>query len=509
MRTLGCCKRSSLQHKDLRVERNQAEVRPRTLYRLSRVAPDSGMGINNNDIGTIESALLERMYFCKVDGKFVSPPCVLPTLVDSRLHRFRRQLLKYVRHSTPVDYQQFVDMFKGRKRTIYSNALRSIQEHDVCRKDAESKAFVKCEMVNLEKAARIIQPRDPRYNLCLGAYIKPLEHKIYRAIDRICGTIPTVMKGYNVEQVGSFIAQKWALFREPVAAGLDATKFDMHVNEAQLGWEHSIYLAVYQGCTRLKRLLKWQMNNRGGAYADDGKLKYKVKGKRFSGDMNTALGNVILMCGMVWEYCLLRGVRVEFVNNGDDVVVILEKSDLSKFMTLLKEWFFEVGHRIVVEKPVYQLQEIEFCQMHPIRLANGWTMVRNIPTALIKDSKITCPIRSEHEMKCWMTAVGEGGLSVAGGVPILQNLYRRYQLIGGGCRNKYSLSVQAECGMALLSRGMRLGYTKPLLETREDVEIAWGITASDQAALETYYDTLDIGYDGEVVSSPEPLMWEF
>jgi len=501
--TLGCSKRSSLQHADLRVCRDYAEVQPRLLRRIELVSPDSNMGINNNDIGTIECALLERMYFCKVDGVFVAPPVPNGKVVRQRLKVFKEQVLSIMRKPSRLSPLQVVEMYSGRKRTIYGNALKSLDETPLCRRDSVSIAFVKNEMVDLSKAPRIIQPRNPRYNLMLGTYIKGIEHRIYRAIDRICGG-PTVMKGYNVVEVGNIIRSTWESFAAPVAVGLDATKFDMHVSETMLGWEHSYYKRMYPRDQELNLLLDWQMNNLGSAYADDGHLKYSVRGRRFSGDMNTALGNVLLMCNMVHAYCDARKVNARFINNGDDVVVFMESRDLCRFQNGLKDWFFQLGFRMTVEEPVFELPKVEFCQMRPIRVGDDCVMVRNIPTAMIKDSKITNAITRERELQAWLTAVGECGLAIAGGVPVLQELYQCYLRNGAGVRTRVGESMNFQTGMRFMSRGVKLGYKQIEDKTRYDVYVAWDITPDEQRGLEEHYANLTIGYDGSVVD-PEPL----
>jgi len=240
------------------------------------------------------------MYYCKVGDDFVAPPPVNSGLFTERLADFRSELMKKVRPATKFSLEQVVETYTGRRRTIYQQALDKLTQIGLSRADAHSIAFVKMELVNPTKAPRCIQPRRPAYNLSLGRYIKAVEHDLYAAIRRVYGDGPTVMKGYNVEEIGAIVRGKWRSFTEPVAVGLDATKFDMHVSPAALAWEHGVYREMFGNCRTLRKLLKWQMNNRGAGYCGDGKLKYSVTGKRFSGDMNTGLGNCLLMCAMVY-----------------------------------------------------------------------------------------------------------------------------------------------------------------------------------------------------------------
>lgn len=472
--------------------RNQALVEPRTLYSLTELGPTLNLGVNNADIDTLTTALLERMYYCKVKGEFVAPPVVDEELFNIRMGPFGNKVVKMVGPAAPVTLDQVVEMYEGRKRTIYQNAKERYEMHGWNRKYPWLKAFVKMEKVNPEKAPRCIQPRDPVYNIRVAAYIKPLEHRIYRAIDKIFGDGPTVIKGYNLERVGRIMRGKWRSFTNPVAIGLDATKFDMHVSKEALEWEHSVYNRIFRD-KELRELLKHQIYQRGGARCKNGHLSYKVVGRRASGDMNTALGNCLIMCAMIYAYSRSRGVPIKLMNNGDDCVVMMERNQLSEFMDGLEEWFYEMGFRMTVEKPVYNLSEIEFCQMRAIEYGEGQViMVRNIPVALRKDSLITVDVSKPHLLKAWMTAVGKGGLSMTGGIPILQNFYRRYIQLGEGVTNNVSKELSRNSGMYMLGQGMDRKFSKPTAEARLSVFIAWGITPDQQVALEDYFDNYTI-----------------
>jgi hypothetical protein len=317
------------------------------------------------------------------------------------------------------------------------------------------------------------------------------------------------MKGFNVQRVGRICAAKWHSFRNPVAVGLDATKFDMHVSRWVLQWEHDIYLKIFNGNPLLRTLLNRQMFNDGRGYCADGKLKYKFTGKRCSGDMNTALGNCLIMCAMVWAYAKERGVAIKLMNNGDDCVVFMEADDLAKFNQGLSEWFLELGFRMVAEKPVYALEEIEFCQMHPILTANGWTMVRNIPAAMHKDSLCLLPLRNEKEMREWLGAVGDCGVALTHGVPVASSYYRMMR--GEGTkRTKFGEQLLLHAGARMLSMGIEGVEDTIIPEARYGVWVAWGILPDHQVALEQRFESTQIDYSDDrvddYVSIPETML---
>lgn len=484
---------TSLRDPRLLVNRHARDtVKPRRLHSISELSGNLSLGVNNADIGTAECALLTRMFYCKVGEDFVAPPPVNQGRFAATLAEFKKELLLRVRRPTKSTLQAIVDSYTGRKRTIYENALKGLTELGLSRDDARSVMFVKMELVNPGKAPRCIQPRNSRYNLALGRYIKPAEHRLYDAIRRVYGDGPTVMKGYNVSQIGAIARGKWRSFVKPVAIGLDATKFDMHVSPAALAWEHGVYRSLFNDDRMLNRLLRWQMNNKGAAYCADGSLKYTVRGKRFSGDMNTGLGNCLLMCAMVYAYAKSRGVQIKLLNNGDDCVVIMEETDMVAFNDGLDEWFLEMGFRMVAEEPVYELHMIEFCQMHPIEIGEECRMVRNIPTALRKDTLTVHDVSNAATREKWCTAVGTCGLWLTGGVPIVQDFYQTYQRIGCMRQSKILNDPTFATGMRLMAKGMEEHYREPDAWTRVQVFEAWGVTPDEQTELEAYYRTYQL-----------------
>jgi len=475
------------------------------------IAPDKRvLKINDPDINTLECALLERMYYCKVGGEFVSPPATNREHIFKTLSSFRAKLLHYFGESpSRISPEEFAQMYTGRKRTIYENAVTEYTLYGVMRRDARSDAFVKCEKVNPTKAPRCIQPRRPVYNVAVGTYLKHIEHQLYAAVKRVFrSTGPVVVKGFNTFETAAILRRKWERFSQPIAVGLDATKFDMHVSENMLRWEHSIYEALYPKDPELRKLLRWQRKNKGRGFCADGDLKYSVDGRRFSGDMNTALGNCLIMCAMIYSYATQRGVNIELANNGDDCVVVMEKEDLKAFSDGLDPWFLDMGFRMTVETPVEIFEEIEFCQMHPVISGVEYVMCRNFDTAREKDSICLFDINSPGAFAKWVGAVGECGLAIANGVPCFQSMYLAYAR--NGVKSKLRDACYMQSGFMMLSRGLVAKITPITEEARYSFFLAFGVTPDEQIALEEYYDGLNLSYAPaahiqdlyEVVSAP-------
>jgi len=263
----------------------------------------------------------------------------------------------------------------------------------------------------------------------------------------------------------------------------------------------------------LGRLLRWQLDNRGVGYCSDGKLKYNVTGCRMSGDMNTALGNCLLMCAMVWAYAQHVGVSCSLANNGDDCVVIMESSQLDQFNFGLCSWFHDMGFTMKVEDPVYDFERIEFCQTQPIFDGEVWTMVRGIK-AFQKDCMSLFLFNSDGAMKKWYKAVSDGGLALAGGIPCWGEFYLAYQRISDSLpgkiksarHTKYGILDQPafETGMMILAQGMSRVSKVVTPYARYSYWLAFGISPDLQVAIEAQYRLLS-SFDGGV-SERDPVL---
>lgn len=292
------------------------------------------------------------------------------------------------------------------------------------------------------------------------------------------------------------MAEKWGMFRRPVAVGLDASRFDQHVSRQALGWEHSIYCLCFPRARqrrRLARLLRWQLENRCVGFTPDGRLRYTVDGGRMSGDMNTSLGNCVLMCSMIHAYATLRGVRVQLANNGDDCVVFMEASDLDRFMAGLDDWFLAMGFSMAIEPPCYDLERVEFCQTQPVWVGPGagdYLMVRHPKWAIAKDTVSVHPLDTDKLFRGWLNAVGQGGLAMTGGVPVFQEFYQSYIRNGNFLR---SMSTGHSWGVRTLIRGMKRTYGAVSPRTRLSFWVAFGVTPDEQVCLERFYSSMVIG----------------
>jgi hypothetical protein len=489
--------KSELEHPALTVKpRLGALPHVRTFFQVVGFSLPNNYLVHNSSLSNLARGVLTRVLLVK--GQPTPKP--LEGVYKSRLQYFRDLVVKRFSSTTPVSRQQFVEYYKGRRRTLYQRAADSLLHTSIRQSDAFIKAFVKAEFINSDDKPdpdpRVISPRDPRYNVEVGRYLRPIEHHIYNSIADIFGE-PTVLKGYNASEIGEIFVNKWNKYRVPVAIGLDASRFDQHVSVEALDWEHSVYNRIYHS-KELRRLLRWQLRNTVVGHCRDGKLKYKTEGCRMSGDMNTAMGNCLIMCALVHCYLQSRGIKGSLANNGDDCTVIIENKDLSKFQDGLSEWFLEMGFNMKIEKPVFEIEGIEFCQTHPVFVAGAYVMVRNFPKAISKDCLSLKTLSSPKVCRAWLDAVGQGGLSLTGGVPVYQDFYSSFIRISSTIDTKTTTrqnskrrhripDAEVSGGMAWLSKNMSRTYQAIDPRTRHSFYLAFGTTPDEQIALEGIY----------------------
>lgn len=514
---VGCNISASPPHSALSALKTLGHVKVRQMVRVSGISPPVQLLGFNNDINTLERAVKERVFYVKnKKGEFVPPPRPIKGFFRATLSESMGRLRKFLPKTAPLSRFDFVETFRGRKKRVYQNAAESLLcTGNLTAKDAFITPFVKYEKTDHTSKAdpvpRVVSPRNPRYNVELGRFLRPLEERIFKAIGQLFGH-KTVFKGMNAEASAKCMFEKWSMFSDPVAVGLDASRFDQHCSTEALQTEHEVYLDCYPTERRKRQLgflLKQQLKNKCFGYTPDGKIKYTTEGVRMSGDMNTSLGNCILMCLMIHAYASSLGIKVQLANNGDDCVVVMDRESLTKFQAGLDEWFLAMGFNMAVEEPCYTFEEIEFCQTHPVWVGPGhddYIMVRHPVKAIAKDTACLHAWQTEKVFAGWMHAVGTGGLSMTGQIPIFQDFYKSF-IAAGTYRMK--TSDPQGWGVKMLGRGLsrQHGVINPL--TRASFYWAFGITPDEQLCAEKFYGSMKLSTslaNGEVVfQDPLPL----
>jgi hypothetical protein len=271
---------------------------------------------------------------------------------------------------TPYTQDEYIDTMPSSYRKFKGKVLTKVGKW--------LKSFVKKERVDLSKykAPRLIQANTQELNICLGRYIKKLEHKVY-AIDKSMG-YDNFSKQNTLQQQAEQIIRKTKKFVSPKFVCLDMSAFDSSITNAAKSIESTFVKRCYKSCYRnfqtyldQKKTVGWTTNG----------VKYKVEGTRNSGSVMTSFGNSIIsyniMCYVFKK--LLNIKHCEILVNGDDSLVIMENSTHLN-VPEMKLLFSKLNFNVTIDQITSNLNEVEFCQTKVAMDDNDMPM-----SVLIKD----------------------------------------------------------------------------------------------------------------------------
>lgn len=476
---------------DVRVDHaGYSSKQPKRLFDIRGLPSRGVLWTHGNTVANIVHSLHERVYGRTAAGTWA--PTLLPergAFSSAGLLAFQRGVSRELgSHSLPGSVDSFLGHYRGQKRRRYEAAARSLESKPICRSDSYPGVFLKAEKWLDWKAGRLISARTPRYNLEVGRYLLFIEKRVYVAIDTVWGS-PCIMKGYTQERRAAVAYGHWNSFEDPVAVGLDYSKFDQHISRDALAtFEHPIYLRAYGGDQHLQRLLSWQLDTTCYARAVDGVVKYKVRGGRMSGDMNTAMGNCLISSGLLYGYCYETGVKARAMVDGDDAVVFMERADLARFMEGVAAWMRKRGFHLTIEEPVYELSGVEFCQCKYVATTPP-TMVRNPFKAIAQDHAWV-----EDKQISWaevLAATGLGGLALYGNIPVLGAYYDMLARTTEPSRKTLQrLDFRSSWLRDATFDGV---YSAPSERARYEFWRTWGMSPGEQRAHEANFLATHLG----------------
>lgn len=403
------------------------------------------------------------------------------------------------------------ESYSGRKRTRYLLATGSLLDYGLFKADSYIKMFVKTERFQAKPDKpnpdpRAIQFRGAKYCVALSQYLKPIEHHLY-ALNGVSRGVPssrTIAKGLNQVERASLLVEKANHFEAPVFIELDASRFDKHVSTGVLKLEHR----VYQRCNpdpTFAALLKRQLVNK--CFSSLG-MCYTTAGKRMSGDMNTALGNCVIMCFMMMSY-MSWCRKWDFLDDGDDSVLIVESEDLARVEETVKTVFRTYGFVMKVEHITRNVFDVEFCQSKIIEVQQGLFKFTRNPLKVMSCALSGVKLFDIASVRARLVhSIGICELVLNLGVPVLQS----YALaILRNCGTERTLALDEESAIMIrVKRELRsLGIKtlsrvqpKPITDcARDSFERAFGISVRDQILyeqkLEQWVFTLEGSYNKE------------
>jgi hypothetical protein len=415
-----CCS-SAPDHRRLRVRR-YLDVRPCGSARASRLLTplsDCTVAAFSRSVTNLEAGFKERVLYTDAAGS-QPPPCRSGFAAQ---HDYLDEVARCVGPCNPISPSEYAGLKKGSKRTIYQRAVHNLVHRPVPLRQMASLAFFVKREATLHckrQVPRVISPRSPEFNVLLGRYLQPIEHKVFAALAAARGSsTPVIAKGMTQQEKATVIVEKLA--RYGCCVGLDAKRFDQSIRSELLSLEHSLYTRLYRGSRGLRALLACQMSVEGMGRCPDGDIRYRGPAMRCSGDVNTSLGNCIISVVLAHCYLAERGIVGDIFCDGDDCLLFVPPASLP-LLDNLSEWYLGYGLRMTVEEPAFEPEQVEFCQSRPVFDGQQWVLCRAPQKALNTDGFVPYHL-SRVGALIHIRAVGLCGLSLAAGLPIFDVFY--------------------------------------------------------------------------------------
>jgi hypothetical protein len=183
----------------------------------------------------------------------------------------------------------------------------------------------------------------------------------------------------------------------------------------------------------------------------------------------------------------------------------------------LEDWFLSMGFTMVVEDPVYILEKVVFCQTQPVCDGFEWTMVRDVRTAMAKDTVSVKPLSSPSAVSKWVEAISDCGLSLTGGIPVWHSFYSYLKRVGhirsktrqNSRRRKNNIYYDnlMQTGFFYMAKGMKRENLNVTPAARLSFYLAFDVQPDLQVAIENEFQRKHIvaTLSNDPVASPSWL----
>lgn len=443
-----------------------------------------------------------------------------PVPTAQGLADYRREAKRVARYLSvpdgiePMTAEQFVESMRGRKRRIYSAAKASLDVEGVTRRDARISMFVKAEKMEGLPAKAVIKPRaiqarHPRYNLSVGRFLKPMEGRLYgyRGPPRGVPRSRLIAKGLNQQQRAQLLQRKMSHFTKPRLLTTDVASFDGSVRKEHMQAVHGIYASLCNSPEFL-RLLAWQLENVGRTAHG---IRYKTKGKRMSGDMDTALGNcLIVLCAIFATLRRLNIAKWDILDDGDDCLIIVEEDSVVPgfpgiFAAGMQAIGFVCKSSWCGSHTSCEMEDIAFCRGRPVLIGSEYRFVREPVRAL---AGFLCTHRHYFEprgARRVMKGMAQCELIVGRGLPCLQPLaVRVLKLLEGEKFSKTLVEEEFAFKARLEVADIYATVDAPAISmaTRHSFERAFGISVEQQLSYERWASSIRLEHIDPALAVP-------
>lgn len=432
---------------------------------------------------------LERGIVGRVLGEVPRPNTESSKRLKSMARIVGAKARKWVGPVEAWGYHTVCECFSGVKRQKYERAAQSLEAHSCRERDAWVEQFVKGDKTLFTEARgfkdpRVISYRDPRYALDLACYTKPIELRFYKlngfAFQKVAKS-RLFAKGLTSSERAQLLQKKLAEFHDPVVISMDCERFDKHVNSMQISTFHMV-MRMLCGDSHFDWLLKQQVNNIGRYMG----RPYRIGARLMSGDPTTSLlANVIVLTSVL---CALRGMKFDFLGDGDDSLVIVERQWKSEAKEKLAQFMLGIGHEVTFAEDGYCLEQVEFCQSKPCKTEEGYVMVRN-PLKVLSCALSGLELHGlpPHRRLERLRSVGLAELYLNRGVPVLQEFALAIIKATQGAKEGSLTEGLGFRQGEWEARGIDWKGAKPLVvsaEARESFALAWGLSVEWQLEAE-------------------------
>ncbi|APG76107.1 hypothetical protein 1 [Beihai tombus-like virus 15] len=236
-------------------------------------------------------------------------PDTVTTTIDNKIMESADKLAKLIGYvDAPMHFDEWVERYPPARQEQLRKAHYKPLNHNV-------DMFIKIEQLDDQKHPRAIQARHDSYKSKLGPWVARLEKRCIEAL-------PNFVKKLNDEQRAEKVAELKCKADNIIE--IDFTRFDRNCTKELLSaTEHYIYDKVFP--KEIASLLHLQLRNKVRSARG---YTYSVEGTRMSGDVNTSIGNcLIVLCLSLAAGLELENILVE----GDDMIAAASDITLQKF----------------------------------------------------------------------------------------------------------------------------------------------------------------------------------
>jgi len=437
------------------------------------------------------------------NNRHAKPRLVLDEGVLSEVRRVAIMLADAIGSTTTGIWSTTSDYTSSKKRKLYLQAEQSLREKPIHARDAYVTPFIKDEKrdtTTILKNPRAIHPRKPRYNSAVARYIKPIEKLLY-SIDgtmfKNCMPGRIIAKGLDSDGRAKLIHDQFYSFVRPQAISLDVSGFDGSLDEEIIMIEHLAYLRMNPE-QLFRQLLKMQRVN----FAQIEWFMYVIKGSRMSGDMNTALGNCMLMIIFIVAYMERQNIVYALIDDGDDLILMVERDTVDT--ASIVSWYRSLGMTLRVDGVYNELKDIVFCQSQVMNYGGKQRLIRNATLVMSKALMSTSTTKANIREKLYLT--GCSVLAQYAGIPILQEfaraLIRGYtgKITKGRAVHLVGAYDYQQIESFVHDRGILRLLAPVTAEARLCYFEMFGVTAGEQIQQEMYWSAWELGSNWEIVN---------